>query len=1013
MQIRSCRYSVWAGRLLAALILLAPASAATFAPRLTQYAHTAWRVQDSYLDSPATSVVQTKDGYIWIATMIGLLRFDGVRFQHVKLPLEAPLYSALAARDGTLWVGSQGALFHLRSGRFESTRVTRGRINDMLEDGGGRIWVVRTRFKDDMGPVCAVQHGALHCYGKADGVLCRNAATIMQDDTTTFWIGGDDGFCEWRLGGAGTIGAQDASALGLESVTAFAAPGDGSTYVGFARPGPQRGLQRLSGGSLSPVRSDGFDGATVAIMALLIDRQGALWIGTENDGLYHLENGRADHFTTANGLSSNDISTLFEDRERNVWVATDRGVDRFHEISVATFSMQEGLHADAVAAVLAARDGSIYMSNTTGVDILRNGAVEALGAKQGLPGVAATALYQTADGRLWIGVDNDLAEYRDGKFRLVRKPDGAKLGVIAEMAEDVSRDLWIIATGSPYRLYRLRNGRFLDEVALPRSETPRALSVAPGGAMWIATDEGDIIRHRDDGAFQLLPGPAAHTPFWQIAADADGAVLAASKDGLYHFANGRWSLLSKANGLPCSYVLAFGDDGHGSLWVRTQCGIAILDKPQIDSWWSHQDRALQIRTLDALDGASPGQSSFTPAFAHSADGRVWFSTDTVLLTADARRIVRNQLPPPVHVEQVVADHRVYPLRGGISLPPNTRDVEIDYSALSFVAPQKVQFRYQLAGFDKDWRGAGTRRAAFYTNLSPGVYRFQVIASNDSDVWNMRGDTVAFSIRPAFYQTLWFWLALAAGFLLLLWLVFTSRVRHATAQVEARLSERQAERIRIARELHDTLLQGLHGLLARFQVVANAIPPDEPAKRMMDAALDRADEILVQSRDRVRDLRSTDGDRSPLADEIAEHAFNLERDGSAPIELRSLGIPHALNPDVQHEVLAIACEALTNAAKHSQASKICCELTYSNSGIVLVCEDDGIGIDPETIRAGGRDDHWGLLGMQERARQIGGSLRLFARAPAGCRVELRVRARVAYHGSTARRRLADIIKDLVP
>jgi signal transduction histidine kinase len=357
--------------------------------------------------------------------------------------------------------------------------------------------------------------------------------------------------------------------------------------------------------------------------------------------------------------------------------------------------------------------------------------------------------------------------------------------------------------------------------------------------------------------------------------------------------------------------------------------------------------------------------------------------------------------PAVHVEQVIADHRTLGAAKAITLPPKTRDVEIDYAGLSFVAPQKMQFRYRLVGLDQSWQSVGTRRTAFYMNLKPGKYRFQVSASNNDGVWNTAGDSIAISILPTFFQTIWFKAIVVLLIVGLLWLGVWLRIRYVTEQMEARLSARQAERIRIARELHDTLLQGFHGLLMRFQVVAAAIPTELAARSMMEAALDRAEDVLVAGRDRVSDLRSMDDGGSSLPQELKRLALGLERDGRVPIKDRCSGTPRPLSPAVQMEILAIASEALTNAYRHAQATSIFWDLTFSTTTVTLVCGDNGVGIDPQTMKAGGREGHWGLTGMHERARQIGGVLKINS-APGQTTVTLILNTRLALFRQLGRR-----------
>ncbi len=967
------------------------ASAETFRPNLTQYGHLSWRLLDGAVAGAVFGIAQTKDGYLWIATDGGLERFDGRQFQPWTIPGNQVAYSLLAARDGSLWVGTGRGVVHVDHGRSDLVKNLEARTNAFVEERDGSLWLVRTRIHDRSGPLCHMKGGSVRCYGAADGIQCPFGATLTQDRDGRLWLGGASGVCSWRAGESRFFPVQNKSLANLEAVTAVAARPDGSILAGYIRPGADLGLQSMVSGKSTPFRADGIDGAALAVTTLLVDREGGIWIGTDQDGIYHVAGGRADHFTTADGLTSDSVQSFYEDREGSIWVGTISGLDQFHRLPIAPFSLHEGLSSEQVASVLAARDGAIWIASTQGIDVLRDGKVSYIRKRDGLPGEAATGFFEDRAGRIWAGVDDDLVLYSGGRFTPLRKPDGGPLGTVMQLAQDANGDVWVISVGRPYRLYRIRADRFLDEVHLPAMPA-RPIAYDRDGTIVVPLKDGRIARYRGG---RLVDFGKERTPSYlrELVTAPDGSILGGGDTGIFRGMGGTWAHLGVDGGLPCENVLGMVFDKTGSLWLRLQCGIAIIDAHSLADFWLNRSNRVAVTLLDVTDGARPGSPSFTPEAARAPDGKLWFATDGVLLVADPADLQTNTQPPPVHVESIVADHRLYPAAADARLPPLTRDVEIDYSGLSFVVPQKVRYRYRMLGLDESWQDVGPRRAAFFMNLSPGTYIFQVKASNNDGVWSPVGDSIRFTILPAFYQTLWFRLAAAAAVVVLLWLAFTMRLRYVTSQVEARLSERQAERVRIARELHDTLLQGFHGLMARFQVVANAA--GEPTSAKLEEILERADQLLVQSRDRVRDLRSADEGGSPLSDALQSLAFRLERDGSVPIDVVLGGTPVALNSDVHYEVLAIAKEALTNACRHASATAIRCELTYTRSHLLLTCTDNGRGIDPAVLRAGGRDGHWGLSGMEERAREIGATLRIRSNPAQGTKIELKVKARIAY------------------
>jgi signal transduction histidine kinase len=378
----------------------------------------------------------------------------------------------------------------------------------------------------------------------------------------------------------------------------------------------------------------------------------------------------------------------------------------------------------------------------------------------------------------------------------------------------------------------------------------------------------------------------------------------------------------------------------------------------------------------------------------SPDGKLWFANGTVLQQIDPLHLSRNPVLPPVHIEEIVADRKEYQIQKDLPLPALTRELQISYTALSFVVPQRVQFRYRLEGWENEWQDAGTRRQAFYTNLRPGTYRFHVIACNDDGLWNDVGDVISFTIAPAYYQTRWFEFLCAAVLAVALWVIYLFRLKHATSQIQERLGARMEERERIARELHDTLLQGFQGLMLRFQAVMKTLPAEAPARTMMEQVLDRADEVLLEGRQSVKDLREEGRSDAELSEALRHCGEELAGNYTSLFSVTIVGQPKWLSPVVFKESYRIAREALINAFQHSQAQKIEAEVTYLETELSIRVRDDGIGIDPDTITKG-RAGHWGLSGMRERAQKIAGKLEVWSQVGAGTEVELTIPSRIAY------------------
>ncbi|HXI66862.1 MAG TPA: triple tyrosine motif-containing protein [Steroidobacteraceae bacterium] len=459
-------------------------------------------------------------------------------------------------------------------------------------------------------------------------------------------------------------------------------------------------------------------------------------------------------------------------------------------------------------------------------------------------------------------------------------------------------------------------------------------------------------------------------------------------------------------------------DDAGALWVYTACGIARIELPELERWeadlghgvGSSGIRATVVDSSEGVVNAAPPIGSYSPHVAKSQDGRIWFATPSGVGVLDPRNLHANGRAPPVHIEQVTADRKSYAPVTPLRLPAQLRDLQLDYTALSLVAPEKMLFRYKLEGRDRDWQEAGNRRQAFYSDLAPGNYRFRVIASNNSGVWNEQGATLDFSISPAYWQTTWFRALCVTAILLVLWALYQLRLRQLTRTFNLTLEARVGERTRIARDLHDTLLQSFQGLLLRFQTVADLLPtrPTE-AKRIVVSAVDQAAQAITEGRHAVEGLRTSAAESTDLAAELrtlGELAAAETHNESVRLTVDVEGTPRALKPIVRDEIYRIAGEALRNAFRHAAATRIELELRYDARQLRLRVRDDGKGIGPKALSEateGAIAGHHGLRGMRERASLIGGKLTVWTAPDSGTEVELIVRASRVYARPASRGR----------
>ncbi len=979
--------------------------------RISQYRHTAWRNQDGFFDGTPYTIAQAADGYLWIGTGNGILRFDGVHFVSWMPPpgrqLRSPLIASfLAARDGSLWIGTLLGLSHwINQDLINYSSYPNAVVAPTFEEEDGTIWALRAGTADQAGPLCQIKGMDMRCYGKADGIPQESYFSLTRDSAGNFWLGGSTSLTRWRSGSSQTYPLSRRRTNLNPSVCALASRPDASLWVGTCDSGPGIGLQQLSQGVWKPFVVPGFDSSTLTVVTLLMDRQNALWVGTLGHGIYRIYGPQVDHFGTTDGLTGDTVYKFFEDREGNLWVATNKGLDYFRDLSITTFSTREGLTTPAVSTVQAMRDGSIWIGgasalNILGPDLGQNG-VRSVQTGKGLPGNQVTSLFEDHAGRRWVGVENDLNIYVNGRFTRITRRDGRSTGTVFGITEDVDNNLWVVSLGPPRELIRIFNGKVQEELSAPRTPPATSIVADPRGGVWLGLLNGDLARYQQG---RLETFHFEHTPSSrvnQVLVDSDGSVLGATTFGLIGWSNGKQQTLNAQNGLPCDGVNGLVEDNSGALWLYMQCAMVQIARSDLHRWWAQPNVRLQPRVFDASDGLQPGPyAPFEGQAARTQDGRLWFTNATVAQTIDPAHLSRNLMPPAVHVEQVIADHKDYSVRSDVDLPARTRDVEIDYTGLSFAVPQKVRFRYRLEGRDTDWQDAGTRRQAFYTDLRPGPYRFHVIACNNDGVWNNDGAAVNFNVAAAWYQSGWFRSSIVATILLMLWGIYQLRVQQLQRQFNVGLEARVNERTRIARELHDTLLQNFHGLMFQFQAASNLMlqRPDE-AKKSLDDAIVETKNAITESRDAIQGLRSEPIAKGNLAELLASTSRDLAEANANELQpvfdLVEEGKRRTLSPMVSNDICRTALELMRNAYQHSHARRIEAEIRYGDSMFRLRIRDDGQGIEPKVLKEGGRFGHWGLRGIRERADRIGARLEVWSEPRNGTEVQLLVPATIAY------------------
>lgn len=964
--------------------------------RLTQFHHTRWTIKEG-APGQISAIAQTEDGYLWISAAATLYRFDGVRFERFEPPSGDPLstiQTLYAPPGGGLWIGFQmGGIAFLKEGRL--TRWYRGtegapdrQVSAFATDRNGNVWA-----SELSGGLFRLSGGRWERAGESWGYPGTESRYLFVDRDGTLWV------------------AAEKTLLYLpHGAHRFIPTGTNVGWVLQLRQAPDgRIWMTESGGDVRPIPVPGHGQPEnpptlhVESAGVQFARDGSMWLTTLGDGIRRIPHperlpagdvaavaGAVESFTEKDGLSGDYAWPVLEDREGNLWVGTSGGLDRFRVSSMVLAEFPRGSHDFAL---VAGNAGELW-AGTTNRPLMRlsHGEVsfEQLGA-------SVRSAYRDQEGVIWLGADNGLWRVEDGRLSHVT-PLPVPLSQVQAMTRDHRGTLWVSLTGHPQMQWV--DGRWnpvTERLGLSDKERIHTAMTDARGRVWLGHKRGSITRVDGDEVRRFTEEDGLRLGVITALTAGRQYVWVGGQFGLALHDGQRFRPLVADGDEPFRNVSGIIERPDGSLWVHAVPGVFRIPAEEVQRAVSDPGHRVRYELFDFLDGlpARPTLLRPLPTAVAGDDGRLWFATSNGVVWIDPERIARNPMPPPVSILAVRADGRRYEPASDVTLPIHPANLEIDYTALSLSIPERVRIRYRLEGVDEHWQDVGTRRTAYYGNLAPGRYRFQVIASNNDGVWNERGASLELVVPPAIHQTWWFRALCVAAGLLLLWLLYLLRLRQLTAKMRGRLEERHAERERIARELHDTLLQSVQGLVLRLQAVAEQLPTHEPARQAMEKALDRADQVLAEGRDRVMELRSSAHAGRDLSGALVQVGEELAENIPASFRLVVEGVPRELDAAVQVEIFLIGREALLNAFQHAGGTAVEAELHYDSDELRVRIRDDGAGVAPEILEMGGRPGHWGLAGMHERAARIGATLQVWSRTNAGTEVELKVPAAIIY------------------
>jgi diguanylate cyclase (GGDEF)-like protein len=781
---------------------------------LTQYGLDSW--QEGLPQSSLHAVVQTPDGYLWVGTQQGLARFDGVRFTAFDTSntpgLRSNLISSLLVdRAGRLWIGTwAGGLSRMEDGRFVTFTTADGLASD----------VVHSLLETDEGLYVGTDEGlSLFRGGRFEtvaGLAGETVKALHRDPQGRLFIGADGGGLFVKDKGSRVVRFAVQGAPLHPRVRALVTDRRGRLWVGT-----DGGIFCVANGHARRYTTrDGLGSDVVRV--ILEDRDGNLWVGGFG-GLQRLRGDRFERLSARDGLTGEIVYCLFEDHEGSLWLGMiGGGLDRLGDGKVVTYTVREGLPSDLVRGILEDRKGTLWIGTDRGLARLRDGSFDVLTTNEGLPHSSVFALAEDLEGGIWVGTRGGLARYARGAFRRYTMHDGLRDDFVRSILQDGEGRLWI---GTENGLCLLEGGRFHDLGPGPMAKPVFGISQDRTGAVWVATFGAGLVRWQDGQSRTYTKTDGLPSDVVRFAhEDAGGDLWVGTDAGLALRVGERFRSFTARDGLPDEALHQLVEDGSGRFWFGSNRGIFALRKAQIEDVAKGRANRLEAVVLDTADGmrTSECNGDFMPAGARTRNGRLYFPTVKGLAMVDAAHIQQNPEPPPIVVESAWSDG--VPFAAGTRLPPGGEKIEIRYAALSFLSPQRVRFQYRLLGFDRDWTEAGNRREAFYTNLPPGRYVFQIQGANADGVWNRAGATFAFTILPRFYETAFFYPALALALLALLWVGDGWRLRRHKAREDelARLVEERTRELAAANETLRRLavLDGLTGIAnyRRFQEV---------------------------------------------------------------------------------------------------------------------------------------------------------------------------------------------------
>jgi signal transduction histidine kinase/ligand-binding sensor domain-containing protein len=977
-----------------------------------QVGHDSWTFKDG---APADVVclAQTNDGFLWLGGPEGLFRFDGLRFEAYSSPfgdrlLSSNLYSLFAPPSGGLWIGyTSGGFSFLDKGRVTNYPSETGTVRYFAQDRDGIVWA------GTGGGLWRFDHSGWQHIGIGWNVPARLVAEVGFDSEGILWalvgtFGAPKeliylipGSRHFKTAGSNLSVEAFTWEPGRTVLTAPAAPGTSGSGAGSASTLP----------AAYPITSKNLQ---------MIDRNNSVWVSPTGKTVVMRvpKDSLGDDPNTAPpaGSETYDINPFrmaeLVDREGNIWFGDSRGLHRLYYTPLIRQELSKETPGSDFA-VVADDDGAVWISFNSG-NTLEAGLFHVLGGKaeHRLPQVTSSFAYRAPDKTFWFSGKGCLWHLVGKDFiRVDLPPEMVNQSELQQtIAEDRQGGMWV--SFGRRNLYRLANGSwtpFGGRNDLPKTGRMMVAFTDSLGRVWFGNVNGLLAVLDGDRVRVFRPGDDLQVGNITAIYGRGPQIWIGGEFGLEQFDQGRFHKIVASDDQWLRGISGIVETPEGDLWLNAVSGIFYIRKAEISEALKDSAYRVKGQHFDRREGLPgiPSQVHPLPTAIEGSDGRLWFTLRNGVVWLDpAAYSEKRTLPPPIAFQSISADDRGYAPDSRLSLPAHTSSVQISYTAVSLSDPEAIRFRYKLQETDRDWHEATAATPVTYRNLPPRSYHFSVEASDTNGVWSGEPANMAFTILPAFYQTLWFRSLCAILFLTALAGLYQLRLRQLARQYSLRLEERVSERTRIARELHDTLLQSFQGHLFHLQAVSHLLParPQE-GKQTLDRAIDQAAHAIMEGLDAVQDLRASATLTNDLAQALGTLAQGLaanqsNRDASATVfHVEVEGTPRDLDPAARDEIHRIAGEALRNAFRHAEAQRIEMEIRYDEAQLRLRLRDDGKGIDPQFLSDDGRQGHYGLRGMRERAKLLSGKLTVWSGRNSGTEVELIVPAARAYTPSS--------------